>query len=233
MIDWESILPVAHTVTIAFNSSVLSISLPYSGSSFNLATLAAILALILGIYNAYVHWIENQPSLKVENLPGLLGSSTTDMLAIFVDGYNHSQVPINITNLMFHFPKYHLIIVLHCQKKKVLPGAAYRRWEYSDVIAECLKENLSEFYHQDAPKNVKIEAWIEDEMGHIYKSKSSDFNVEFATTGSVITESNRDDIIRSAISHCYLDPFSKYNPWNIRRTLWFYRSRLWEFLGRI
>ncbi len=186
----------------------------------------AIFALLLGIYNAYVHWKDKQPSIRVTACEGDLFSIGISALAIFIEGYNRGQTPINIISHTLCLPKYGIVIQFKgTHKTKVLPGAIIRRWEFADIVADCLSDWLAFLKHK-SPKTVKLEAWLTDEVGRIYKSKPFEFGIELAIKESIITESNKDRLTKSAISFNYCDPFCGSNLGNRRRELWLHKERL-------
>ena len=231
-IDWASILPGTSTVTVSLNSSVLSISLPSSGTGFNstslITAIVSIFALSLGIYNAYTRQKDKQPSIKVDCSEGDIEYSKKDSeLVIFVKGYNNSQLPVTITRYMFFLPKYGLGFYFHgMYKSKVLPGSNYLRWVPSEIFAESLRRSdwfsflkRQRIIEDDKlPKTIKLEAWLVDEAERIYKSKSIEFDIEnrLKNTNRIISEGS----INSLISMSY------YTPGETRRKLWIYKYRL-------
>lgn len=119
----------------------------------DITIITAIFAVILGIYNAYVHWRDKQPSIevKVQELHSVrysLGDSKLEDV-IVVYGYNKGQIPIVITNLFFFFSKDNGFSLGRPYQTKVLPGTRCERWTYSDEIAKELRKGKSSFFSDD------------------------------------------------------------------------------------
>jgi hypothetical protein len=155
-----------------------------TGEGFTATTLAAIVGVLLGLYNIYRRWKDRQPTIKVyvNEFVDSSHSLTSDPERAFVmRGVNKGQVPVNITGYTIFSPKHmmgHSFNLDSAYISRVLPGAYCERWEYSDVIARGLKR-----MHRDLSGTVELICWLKDENGRMYASKPFKFNIDRALKG--------------------------------------------------
>jgi hypothetical protein len=198
--------------------------------TFNLATLitamVSIFALFLGIYNAYTHWKDRQPSISVKLSNGEIQFSRNDHEeAIFIDAYNNGQLPITIEKYILFLPEYRLYFEFHgMYKSKVLPGSDYHRWVPLEIFAEYLKRcdwfsylKQKGFTSDDTvPEILKLEVQLVDSGERIYKSRPTNIYMPSSYSKPISEE-----LVRSLINMTY------WRPPDLERGIhkWWYKLR--------
>ena len=165
---------------MSLNLTIVNSSTPSGMSDFQVISAIIVLcALVLGIANAYFHWKDKQPNIKVDayEFVDSAHSLTSDPERVTtIRGYNSGQIPITISSYSFFIPSKKIgHSIGKPYSTRVLPGAYCERWEYSDKIAKVL---------QPRSGTIKIIACLIDESGRWYKSDPFEFDIDQALKGT-------------------------------------------------